>query len=289
VKEKTVLCVLAATSFIIPAIFIVILAHVIYETIPAATSLGRLLFDTSGVWRPFGQTPSFSILNIVLTTVYVALLAVGIAAPIGGMAAIFLNYYTGRHITRVVLAFVDLLAGVPSVIYGFIGLLVVVRNFERIFNMSAGESVLAAGVVLSVMLLPYIISTYSESIEKAKNKYATASTALGISAEYSVIKVIIPTTKRGAAAAVISAFGRASSETIAVMMVIGNAPIFPSLLGRGQTISGLTALEITGAEVGSLHASTIYAANLIMILTLSVVLLATYLLRRKLLSEYEKI
>lgn len=288
-KDKAVLYLLASVSLITPAIFIVILVHVFYEAMPAATGLGMLLFDSEGIWRPFGQTPSFSILNIILTTVYVALLAVGIAAPIGGMAAIFLNYYTGRRTARITLAFVDLLAGVPSVIYGFIGLLVVVRNFERIFNMSAGESVLAAGVVLSVMLLPYIISTYSESIEKAKSKYDTASMALGISAEYSVLKVIIPITKRGAAAAVVSAFGRASSETIAVMMVIGNAPIFPRLLGRGQTISGLTALEISGAEVGSLHASAIYAANLIMMLTLSVILLTAYLLRRKLLSEYEKI
>ena len=288
-KEKTALCLFAAVSFVIPAIFIVILVHVIYQTIPAATGLGMLLFDTSGVWRPLGQTPSFSILPVISATMYVAFLAVAIAAPIGGMAAIFLNYYAGRRLTKLVLAFVDLLAGVPSVIYGFIGLVVVVRNLERIFNMSAGESILAAALVLSVMLLPYIISTYSESIEKAKNKYDTASRALGVSAEYSVLKVIIPITKRGAAAAVISAFGRASSETIAVMMVIGNAPIFPRLLGRGQTISGLTALEIGSAEIGSVHASAIYAANLMLMLTLSVILLITYFLRRKLLSEYDKI
>jgi len=289
VKEKITLCLAAAVSFVIPAIFIVIMAHVIHQTMPAATYLGMMLFDTSGVWRPLGQTPSFSILPMVLTTVYVAFLAVAIAAPIGGMAAIFLNYYAGRRLTKLVLSFVDMLAGVPSVIYGFIGLVVVVQNIERVFNMSAGESILAAAVVLSVMLLPYIISTYSESIEKAKDKYDTASMVLGVSVEYSIIKVIIPITKRGAAAAVISAFGRASSETIAIMMVIGNAPIFPRLLGRGLTISGLTALEFGSAEIGSVHASAIYAANLVMILMLSIVLLATYLLKRKLLSDNDKI
>ena len=288
-KDKTVLCLFAGVAFIIPAIFVVILVHVVHQSIPAATQLGMLLFDSSGVWRPLGHTPSFSILPIVLATIYVAVLAVAIAAPIGGLAAIFLHYYAGRRLTKLVLAFVDLLAGVPSVIYGFIGLVVVVRNLERIFNMSAGESILAAAVVLSVMLLPYIISTYSESIEKAKNKYDAVSMALGVSAEYSVLKVIIPITKRGAVAAVISAFGRASSETIAVMMVIGNAPVFPRLLGRGQTISGLTALEIGSAEIGSMHASAIYAANLMMLLILSVILLATYFLRRKLLSEDDKI
>jgi len=289
VKDRLAQCFFATISFVLPGIFVVILAHVILPTIPAATGLGALLFDSSGVFRTLGQTPAFSIFPIVLATMYVAALAVAIAAPIGCMTAIFLNYYAGRHLTRLVLAFVDLLAGVPSVIYGFIGLVVVVRNLERIFNMSAGESVLAAALVLSVMLLPYIISTYSESIEKAKNKYDAASLALGVSAEYSVLKVIIPVTKRGAAAAVISAFGRASSETIAVMMVIGNAPIFPSLLGRGQTISGLTALEIGSAEIGSIHASAIYAANLMLLLVLGFVLLSTHFLRRKLLSEYDKI
>ena len=288
-KDKTALYLFAGVSFVLPVIFIVILVHVVFESIPAVTGLGMLLIDSSGVWRPLSQTPAFSILPVALATLYVASLAVAIAAPIGGMSAIFLNYYAGHRLTKLVLTFVDLLAGVPSVIYGFIGLVVVVRNFERIFNMSAGESILAAAVVLSVMLLPYIISTYNESIAKAKSKYNTASIALGISPEYSVLKVIIPITKRGAGAAVISAFGRASSETIAVMMVIGNAPIFPRLLGRGQTISGLTALEIGSAEIGSVHSSAIYSANLMMILMLSVILFVTYFLRRKLLSEYDKI
>ena len=288
-NDKIALYLIGVVSFAIPAIVIVILVHVIHQTIPAATELGTMLFDTSGVWRPLGQTPSFSILPIVMTTMYVAFLAVAIAAPIGCMAAILLNYYAGQRLTKLVLSFVDLLAGVPSVIYGFIGLVVVVRNMERIFNMSAGESILAAAVVLSVMLLPYIISTYSESIEKAKNKYDIASMVLGVSVEYSIFKVIIPITKRGAVAAIVSAFGRASSETIAIMMVIGNAPIYPSLLGRGLTISGLTALEFGSAEIGSVHASAIYAANLVMMLMLSIVLLATYFLRRKLLNEHDKI
>jgi len=217
---------------------------------------------------------------MVLTTLYVAVLAVAIAAPLGIMAAIFLNYFAANRLTRWALAFIDLLAGVPSVIFGFIGLLVVVQSMETWLGMSAGESVLAAALVLAVMLLPFVISTYSESIQKAKARYHATSVALGLSPAYVARKMLLPATKCGAGAAIVLAFGRATSETIAVMMVIGNAPIFPRLLGRGQTVSGLTALEMGSAEVGSLHASAIYGANAVMLGVLALILLGTYGLKR---------
>ena len=288
VKEKLVACVLTPVAFIAPVAFILILIHVVYESLPAVTQVGVLLFDTSGVWRPLSPTPSFSILPMILGTLYIASLAVVIAAPIGFLCAIFLNYYAGRRLSGLILPLIDLLAGIPSVIYGFIGIVIVIRNFERIFNMPAGDSILAAAIVLSVMLLPYIISGYSESIEIAKAKYDTVSMALGVSGEYSVLKVIIPATKRSAAASVMSAFGRGMGETMAVMMVIGNAPVFPRLFGRGQTIPALTALEIGSAEYGSLHLSAIYAANLVTLILLSFILAATYLIRRKVLSHHDE-
>jgi len=194
-----------------------------------------------------------------------------------------------KRLSKLILAFIDLLAGVPSVIFGFLGLVVIVGNFERIFNMSAGESILAASVLLSIMLLPFIISAYSESIERAKDKYGAAAMALGTPEEYSALKIIIPITKRSAAAAITAAFGRAMSETMAVMMVIGNAPIFPTLFGRGQTIPALTALEFGSAEYGSLHLSAIYAANFALLILLCFILAATYFLKKELLKEHDRI
>jgi phosphate transport system permease protein len=279
-SDKIAKSLLTLIVLVVPAVFVIILVHLTRESWQAITQIGLSLFDTSGVWRPLSQTPSFSILPMVLGTLSVAFLAVCIAAPVGFLCAIFLNFYCGKF-AKFILSFIDLLAGIPSVIYGFIGIVIVVRNFERIFNMAAGESVLAAALVLSVMLLPYIISGYSESLEKAKDEYNAASMALGVSPEYAVLKVIIPATKRSAAASVMAAFGRGMGETMAVMMVIGNAPVFPKLFGRAQTIPALTALEMGSAEYGSLHLSAIYAANLVTIILLSLILVATHLIRKK--------
>jgi len=284
-RERIIKFSLAVVAMIIPISFIIVLSHVTIESIPALTQIGAGLFDITGGWRPLSGTPSFSILSMILATLYIAFLAVIMSAPIACLCAIFLNYYVNKKIAKTTLAFIDLLAGVPSVIFGFLGLVIVVGNFERMFNMSAGESILAAAVVLAVMLLPFIISFYSESIEKAKSKYGATAMALGTSKEYSIFKIIIPITKRSITAAIIAAFGRAMSETMAVMMVIGNAPVFPRLFGRAQTIPALTALEFGNAEYASLHLSAIYAANLTLIFLIALVLIGSYLLKRGLLKE----
>jgi len=284
-REKGISGFLRVVSLVAPLIFLVILIHVILESLPAATQIGTLLFDTSGAWRPLSHPPAFSILPMVLGTLSVASFAVAISTPIGLLCTIFLHTYANRRLRDILLSFIDLLAGIPSVIYGFIGVTIVVQNLEWIFNMTAGESILAAALVLSVMLLPYIISGYSESIEIAKAKYSTVSMTLGVSEEYAIRKLIIPTTRKSAAASIMAAFGRAMGETMAVMMVIGNAPIFPRLLGRGQTIPALTALEVGSAAYGSLHLSAIYAANLVTLLLLGLVLGITYLIRRRVLNQ----
>jgi len=288
-KERIIKSLLIAVAMIIPMSFIIILFHVTYESIPAITQIGTGLFDAEGAWRPLSATPSFSILPMILATLYIAFLSVLMAAPVACLCAIFLNYCIDKKIAKPALAFIDLLAGVPSVIFGFLGLIIVISNFERIFNMSAGESILAASVVLAVMVLPFIVSSYSESIEKAKEKYGVAALSLGTSTEYSVIKIIIPTTKRGAFASIVTAFARAMSETMAVMMVIGNAPIFPRLFGRAQTIPALTALEFGNAEYGSLHLSAIYAANLTLIVLIACVLIGSHLLRKGLLKDDDNV
>ncbi|MCL2398982.1 MAG: phosphate ABC transporter permease subunit PstC [Defluviitaleaceae bacterium] len=286
-KEKIIKYSLAAVSLLIPAVFTIILFFVISESIPAVTQIGVGLFDLQGIWRPLSASPSYSILPMILGTLYVSFLAIILSAPIACLCAIFLNYYVRKRISKPILAFIDLLAGVPSVIFGFIGLMIIVSNFEKIFNMSAGESVFAAAILLAIMLLPYIVSSYSESIERAKDKYGSASLALGTSEEYATLKIIIPITKNSVVAAVTMAFGRAMSETMAVMMIIGNAPIFPTLFGRSQTIPALTALEFGSAEYGSLHLSAIYTANLVLLILLCFILTATSFLKRKLLKEYD--
>ena len=279
-KENLVSYILLAVSLIIPAIFITMLFNIVIGSIPAITQIGAGLLDSQAEWWPVANTPSFGILPMVIGTLFVSFLAVAMAAPIGLLCAVFLNFYVDKRLSKLITAFIDMLAGVPSVVFGFIGMIVVVGNFERIFNMSAGDSVLAAAIVLAVMLLPYIVSSYSESIEIAKNKYGALALALGTPKEYSVMKIIIPTTKRSAAAAITAAYGRAVGETMAVLMIIGNAPIFPRLLGRGQTIPALTVTEFGSAAIGSLHLSAIFAANLILIMLLCLIFIIAHFLKR---------
>jgi len=286
--EKIVKYSLAVISLIVPLIFIIILYNVITESMPALTQIGTSLFSLEANWRPLGITPSYNILPIILGTLFVSFLAVTMSAPIGFLCAIFLNYYLEKRLAKLILAFIDMLAGVPSVIFGFLGLVIIVNNFERIFGMSAGDSILAASILLAVMLLPYIVSAYSESIEIAKSKYNTTALALGTTKEYATLKIIIPITKWSAASAITAAFGRAIGETMAVMMVIGSAPIFPRLLGRGQTIAGLTAQEFGSAEFASLHLSAIFAANLVLLMLLAFIFAITHFLKKGVLKEYDR-
>lgn len=184
-------------------------------------------------------------------------------------------------IAKVCLSFIELVAGIPSVIFGFIGLTVVVKWFALVWKMPAGQCVLAAGIVLGVMLLPFVIATCSESVEQAKRKYELAALALGLSREEIMIRIIIPAICPGIVAAAMMALGRGLGETMAVMMVIGNSPIFPKLLGRGQTIAALTALEMGSIEYGSMHLSVLYAANVVLLLLLFLASGSGYLLRRR--------
>ena len=191
------------------------------------------------------------------------------------------EFLSSRKIAAVFLAFIDLVAGIPSVIFGFIGLTVLVKSFATQFHMAAGQCILAAGIVLAIMLLPFVISTCHESIRVARTQYEMTALALGFSREITLVKIIFPAIRPGIVAGAMMAFGRALGETMAVMMVIGNSPIFPKLLGRGQTLPSLTALEMGSIEYGSLHLSALYVANVVLLVILLAVLGIGYLLKRR--------
>ena len=267
------------------AVLGIMLFCIIKESLPALIEIGGGLFDMEREWRPLSGTPSYNILPMILATLYVSVLAVLIAVPLGLGCALFLCCYAKKGAARLAFAFVDLLAGVPSVIFGFLGLVVVVKFLENNLQMNSGECVLAAGVVLAVMLFPFVVSSCGESVGLAWERYAIPALALGASKEYALRKAILPAAGRGISAGLMLALGRAMGETMAVMMVLGNSPILPRLLGRGETIASLTALEMGSVEYGSLHLSAIYAANLILILLLGLLYFAAYRLKRSMGEE----
>ena len=268
------------TAFGVSALMAIMLIHIIKESIPAFSELGIKMFLPSTEWRPVSANPQFGLLPAITGTLYVSFIAVVLALIFGVACACFLNFYLPEKIAAVFLAFIDLVAGIPSVIFGFIGLTVLVKSFATQFHMAAGQCILAAGIVLAIML-PFVISTCHESIRVARTQYEMTALALGFSREITLVKIIFPAIRPGIVAGAMMAFGRALGETMAVMMVIGNSPIFPKLLGRGQTLPSLTALEMGSIEYGSLHLSALYVANVVLLVILLAVLGIGYLLKRR--------
>lgn len=264
---------------------VLILAFVVIfifkESLTFFKEVSLLKFITGRKWNPLGPPEELSILNIIWGTLYVSLVAIAIALPIGIGTAVVLSCYTNRNVKRLIRGIVDILAGVPSVIYGFVGLLVVVKFFEVNLSFASGESVLSGGIVLSVMLLPFIVSTCDESMEKIYREYSQSSRALGVSKSYMIRNLLLPASKRSILASVVLALGRGMGETMAVMMVIGNAPIVPRLLGKAQTIPSLIALEMGMAEVGSLHYHALFASGFVLMIMLLIINGLLYVIKNR--------
>lgn len=231
-------------------------------------------------WSPLSPEPKYSFLPMILGTLYVSLLAITIATPLCVGCALFLTFHVDKKYSKAILSFIDMLAGVPSVIFGFVGLVLLVKFLEKNLDMATGESVLAGSLLLCVMLFPYIVTGCAETFEKEKSKYYAASESLGVSKWYAMRKIILPFSLNSIFVNMLLAFGRAIGETMAVMMVTGNSPIFPRLLGRTETIPSLIALEMGTATYKSIHYSSLFAAGLILIIIILVVQLVAHFINK---------
>ncbi|MEG1683493.1 MAG: phosphate ABC transporter permease subunit PstC [Oscillospiraceae bacterium] len=260
---------LKALTALTVALLAFILYFIVRESLPLfrEVPLTEFLFGT--VWRPvsYSGAPTYGILPILAATVAVSALAVLLAAVCGIGASLYLSCIASRRARRLLYPFLDLLAGIPSVVYGFLGLTVLVRGFQN-WGRSSGECILAAGILLAVMLLPFLISACSETMLQMRERYLPVSGALGVDRWYALTHLLLPLSARGILLSLVLAIGRAMGETMAVMMVIGNAAIFPTLLGKGETIASLIALEMGTVEVGSTHYHALYAMGLVLLLLL---------------------
>ena len=266
---------------------VLLLAFLIFfifrESLPAIREVGLKNLLLGDSWRPiiYSDAPSFGFRNMILSTLYVSALAVFFALIVGVGCALFLACAaTDRHRT-LLMPYIDLLASIPSVVYGFVGLYIVVKAFEKL-GMATGESVLAGGIVLSVMILPYMISSCCDTMVRIRNRYEAASHSLGVSRWYMAGQMVLPASVRGILISMALATGRAMGETMAVMMVMGNSIGFPRLLGKGETISALIAMEMGIAVVGSTHYSALYTAGFVLMVLLFAINLGFETLKRKL-------
>lgn len=257
------------------------------QSLPFFLKNNFLKFIFGRVWDATEVSGSFGIFNILLASVFISILACIISLPIAIGIAIFISFYTKK--SRVILIWlINILAGIPSIIYGFFGMIIIVKNIERIFKISAGESVLAGSIILSIMILPYFVSNLIETIELIKKKYQRDSDALGISKEFFIRKVVLKKLHFSILTGFMISFSRAIGETMAVMMVIGNAPIFPKLLSKAQTIPSLIALEIGMSEVYSEHYYALFASGFILLILVLIINILLFIINRKS-RNYDKI
>ena len=250
------------------------------QSLPFFLKNNFLKFIFGRVWNATEVSGSFGIFNILLASIFISILACIISLPIAIGTALFICFYTKK--SKVLLVWlINILAGIPSIIYGFFGMIIIVKNIERIFKISAGESVLAGSIILSIMILPYFVSNLIETIELIKKKYQRDSDALGISKEFFIRKVVLKKLYFSILTGFMISFSRAIGETMAVMMVIGNAPIFPKLLSKAQTIPSLIALEIGMSEVYSEHYYALFASGFILLILVLIINILLFIINRK--------
>lgn len=281
---KYTVCIFTLFTILLLLTLIVFLYN---QSLPFFLKNNFLKFIFGRVWDATEVSGSFGIFNILLASVFISILACIISLPIAIGTAIFISFYTKK--SRVILIWlINILAGIPSIIYGFFGMIIIVKNIEKIFKVSAGESVLAGSIILSIMILPYFVSNLIETIELIKKKYQRDSDALGISKEFFIRKVVLKKLHFSILTGFMISFSRAIGETMAVMMVIGNAPIFPKLLSKAQTIPSLIALEIGMSEVYSEHYYALFASGFILLILVLIINILLFIINRKS-RNYDKI
>ncbi|MDD3364852.1 MAG: phosphate ABC transporter permease subunit PstC [Syntrophomonas sp.] len=230
-------------------------------------------------WNPVGHPPQLGIASMIAGTLWVALGAMVLAAPIGFGCAIFLAEFAPVWLARILRPILNILTGIPSVVYGFLGAAVLVKFFEKTFNQASGESLFCASLVLTIMILPFIVANSESALRAIPREYRQSALALGVSHQYLTIKVLVPLAKKGMFGSLVLAFGRAAGETMAVLMVAGNNLLMPTAwFDKGEPIPALIALEVGSAEVGSPHYQALFASGLVLIIFIAAINLFTNLL-----------
>lgn len=255
------ICGLVAVAFVL-----VISIYLIVSGIPAIREVGLFNFLGGTNWDPANKScsPSYGILPMILTSIYGTAGAIIIGVPIGFLMAVFLSKVANRKVAAVIREVVDLLAGIPSVVYGLVGMMVLLPTIRKVFDLPAGDSLLAAIVVLAVMILPSIISVSETALDAVPREYEEASLALGATELETYFRVSAPAAKSGIAAAVVLGVGRAIGEAMAILMVAGNVANMPSLLSSVKFLTTAIAGEMGYA--GDLHRQALFSIGLVLFL-----------------------
>jgi phosphate transport system permease protein len=277
-REKTVKCLLLVVALSAITSLLLIAVFILKEGVPFIFKVGPCEFLLSSDWRP--QAGRYGIYPMIVASLWVTLGAMLIGAPLGVAGAIFLNEFVPRSVMRVVKPTIELLAGIPSVVFGFIGVMVLAPLIRANLG-GPGLSVLAAAIVLGIMVLPTIISISTDAIAAVPQTYREGALALGATQWQAVHMVVVKAARSGIVASIILAMGRAVGETMAVIMVAGNAAKVPhSALDSAQTLTATIALEMASAT--GMHRQALFATGVVLFVVIMILnSIATVAVRRR--------
>lgn len=245
VLEQVVHGIFLVLGLITVGCVLLITVYLIIAGIPAIKEIGLAEFLFGKTWASTAAEPSFGILPFILTSIYGTAGAIVLGVPIAFLTAVYLSKVAPPKVRSVMQSAVSLLAGIPSVVYGLVGMLILVPGIQKLFHLSDGSGLLAAIIVLAIMILPSIVKVSMTALDAVPKEYEDASLALGATPVETYFKVSVPAAKSGIAAAVVLGVGRAIGEAMAVMMVSGNVPNMPKLFQSVRFLTTAVASEMS--------------------------------------------
>ncbi|HIS27080.1 MAG TPA: phosphate ABC transporter permease subunit PstC [Candidatus Pullilachnospira intestinigallinarum] len=253
------------------AAVLMITVYMIIAGIPAIREVGLIDFLFGTVWASTAAEPKFGILPFIMTSVWGTLGAIIIGVPIGLMTAVFLSKIAPPKLAGVVRPAVELLAGIPSVVYGLVGMMVLVPGIMNLFKLKSGSCLLAAILVLAIMILPSIVSVSETALNAVPREYEEASLGLGATWIETIFKVSIPAAKSGIVTGIVLGVGRAIGEAMAVMMVAGNVANMPGLFKSVRFLTTAIASEMSYAADGSLQRNALFSIGLVLFIFIMII------------------
>lgn len=265
-----------AACFSILAVFFICF-YLFMNGLPAMGKIGVTNFLFGMEWKPMNNV--FGIFPMIVGSLYVTAGAIIVGVPIGILCAVYLAYFCPKKIYKIIKPSVELLAGIPSIVYGFFGLIVIVPLMQDIFG-GNGKGILTASILLGIMILPTIVSVSESSLQAVPDSYYEGSLALGATHERSVYLVCLKAAKSGVLAGVILGVGRAIGETMAVIMIAGNSPIMPgSILSNVRTLTANVVLEMSYAS--GMHREALIATAVVLFIFILIINLSFSCIKRK--------
>lgn len=243
--ENVVRLIFTLCGFLSVAFVIIITAFLTVSGLPAIKKIGFFRFISGKVWSPNSSDPKYGILPFILTSFAGIIGAILLGVPIGILCAAYIAKCAPKGLKKILVSSVELLSGIPSVIYGLIGMIAVVPAVRNIFGLADGANLFSAIIVLTVMILPSVISVSQTAISAVPKEYEEGSLALGATKTETLFKITLPLAKSGILTAVVLGIGRSIGEAMAVMMVSGNVPNMPKLFGSVRFLTTAVASEMS--------------------------------------------